>query len=43
MIAGLFTRISALGLLTMTAVIQIFVYPGAWMTHGLGPQPFSPS
>jgi putative oxidoreductase len=29
------TRLSALGLLAMTAVIQIFVYPGAWQTHGL--------
>ena len=35
MIAGLLTRLSALGLLAMTAVNQIFVYPGAWMTHGL--------
>lgn len=35
MILGLFTRLSALGLLTMTAVIQIFVYPDAWVTHGL--------
>ncbi len=35
MILGLLTRLSALGLLAMTAVIQIFVYPGAWMTHGL--------
>lgn len=35
MIIGLGTRISALGLLGMTAVIQIFVYPGAWITHGL--------
>jgi putative oxidoreductase len=35
MIAGLLTRLSALGLLAMTAVIQTFVYPGAWMTHGL--------
>jgi len=35
MIVGLFTRLSALGLLAMTAVIQIFVYPDAWMTHGL--------
>jgi putative oxidoreductase len=32
---GLLTRFSALGLLAMTAVIQIFVYPGAWVTHGL--------
>jgi putative oxidoreductase len=35
MIAGLLTRLSALGLLGMTAVIQVFVYPDAWMTHGL--------
>ncbi len=35
MIIGLFTRLSALGLLMMTATIQIFVYPGAWITHGL--------
>lgn len=31
--AGLFTRVGALGLLGMTAVIQIFVYPDAWPTH----------
>lgn len=30
---GLFTRLSALGLLGMTAVIQLFVYPDAWPTH----------
>jgi putative oxidoreductase len=30
---GLFTRLSALGLLGMTAVIQVFVYPDAWPTH----------
>nr|WP_233556495.1 DoxX family protein [Noviherbaspirillum sedimenti] len=30
---GLLTRISALALLGMTAVIQIFVYPDAWPTH----------
>ncbi len=30
---GLFTRGSALALLGMTAVIQIFVYPDAWPTH----------
>lgn len=35
MILGLFTRFSALGLLVMTAVIEIFVYPDAWVTHGL--------
>jgi putative oxidoreductase len=33
LIAGLFTRYSALALLGMTAVIQIFVYPDAWPTH----------
>ena len=30
---GLFTRFSACGLLVMTAVIEIFVYPDAWPTH----------
>jgi putative oxidoreductase len=35
MILGLATRLSAFGLLGMTAVIQIFVYPSAWATHGL--------
>jgi len=30
---GLATRLSALGLLAMTAVIQFFVYPSAWPTH----------
>jgi len=30
---GLFTRLSAAGLLAMTLVIQVFVYPGAWGTH----------
>ena len=33
LLAGLFTRLSALALLGMTAVIQIFVYPDAWPTH----------
>lgn len=32
---GLASRIAALGLLVMTAVIQIFVFPGAWGVHGL--------
>ena len=32
---GLGTRLSALGLLVMTLVIQIFVYPGAYATHGI--------
>lgn len=35
LVLGLLTRLSALGLLVMTAVIQIFVFPGAWVTHGL--------
>jgi len=30
---GLFTRLSALGLLGMVTVIQIFVYPMAWPDH----------
>jgi putative oxidoreductase len=30
---GLATRLSALALLGMTAVIQIFVYPSAWAIH----------
>lgn len=30
---GLFTRLSATALMTMTLVIQIFVYPDAWPTH----------
>lgn len=30
LVIGLFTRLSALALLTMTMVIQIFVYPEAW-------------
>ncbi len=33
LVAGLATRLSALGLLAMTAVIQLFVYPDAWPTH----------
>ncbi len=33
LILGLLTRLSALALLGMTAVIQIFVYPDAWPTH----------
>jgi len=31
---GLGTRFSALALLGMTLVIQLFVYPGAYATHG---------
>ena len=33
LITGLFTRVAALVLLGMTAVIEIFVYPLAWPTH----------
>ncbi|WP_420141957.1 DoxX family protein [Sphingomonas sp.] len=33
LVLGLCTRVSALALLTMTLIIQIFVYPGAWSTH----------
>ncbi|MBC8038872.1 MAG: DoxX family protein [Rhizobiales bacterium] len=32
---GLATRFSALALFGMTMVIAIFVYPGAYVTHGL--------
>lgn len=39
LILGLFTRLSAAALLVMTAVIQVFVYPGAWATHGLWAAP----
>jgi putative oxidoreductase len=35
LVLGLFARVGALGLLGMTAVIQIFVFPEAWVTHGL--------
>lgn len=35
LLLGLATRLSALGLLGMTAVIQLLVYPGAWPIHGL--------
>ena len=31
LVLGLFTRLGALGMLTMTAVIQFFVYPDAWL------------
>jgi putative oxidoreductase len=33
LILGFFTRLAALVLLGMTAVIEIFVYPQAWPTH----------
>lgn len=35
LLLGLATRLSAAALLAMTAVIQVFVYPGAWPTHGV--------
>ncbi len=34
LLLGLATRVSAMGLLVMTLVIQVFVYPGAYATHG---------
>lgn len=34
LVIGLATRFSALALLGMTVVIQLFVYPDAWPTHG---------
>jgi putative oxidoreductase len=33
LVLGLFTRVSALALLGMTTVIEVFVYPAAWPTH----------
>lgn len=33
LVLGLMTRLSAVALLVMTAVIQLLVYPGAWPTH----------
>jgi putative oxidoreductase len=33
LVLGLFARLSALALLGMTVVIQVFVYPTAWPTH----------
>lgn len=52
LVLGLATRFAALALLIMTLVIEIFVYPDAWATHGTwaacflilmsrGPGPFS--
>lgn len=35
LLLGLATRFSALALLGMTTVIQVFVYPDAWPTHGV--------
>lgn len=34
LLIGLGTRFAALGLLVMTLVIQLLVYPGAWAVHG---------
>lgn len=34
LVIGLASRFGALALLGMTLVIEIFVYPGAWPTHG---------
>lgn len=33
LVLGMFTRPSALALLGMTTVIELFVYPDAWPTH----------
>ncbi|MDZ3992409.1 DoxX family protein [Pseudomonas sp. Teo4] len=33
LVLGLFTRLSALALLGMTTVVEVFVYPDAWPTH----------
>jgi putative oxidoreductase len=33
LVIGLFTRLSALALLGMTLVIEVFVFPDAWPTH----------
>lgn len=33
LLLGLASRLSAAALLTMTAVIELFVYPNAWETH----------
>ena len=35
LLLGLGTRFAAAGLLLMTAVIQLLVYPGAYATHGV--------
>lgn len=35
LIAGLFSRLAATALLVMALVIEVFVYPDAWVTHGL--------
>ncbi len=35
LVLGLFSRFAALSLLIMTSIIEIFVYPDAWPTHGV--------
>jgi putative oxidoreductase len=35
LVIGLASRFSALALMFMTAIIQFFVYPSAWPTHGV--------
>ena len=35
LVLGLASRLSSFALLAMTLVIQIFVYPDAWPTHGV--------
>ncbi len=35
LVVGLASRLAALALLGMTAVIEIFVYPDAWPIHGV--------
>lgn len=35
LVLGIGSRFAALGLLGMTAVIEVFVYPDAWPTHGV--------
>ena len=35
LVLGFLTRFAAVSLLAMTLVIQTFIYPEAWVTHGL--------
>jgi putative oxidoreductase len=35
LVLGLASRFAAFSLLIMTSIIEIFVYPGAWPTHGV--------
>ena len=34
LVIGFATRFAALALLFMTVIIEVFVYPDAWPTHG---------